>query len=107
MASAAVLTLPTESVVLISINSLKMSWESCRVASSICADDAELMKRTKTGTQSVALGLFNPGFSFGNCLKLVYKLSKDSLRANYAAPAGKSRPAHHHLSPLARASARS
>lgn len=37
MASAAVETFPTESVVLISMSCLKMSRESCRVVSSTCA----------------------------------------------------------------------
>src|SRR5450755_2174196 len=44
MASAAAVTLPTESVELISINCLKMSCESFLVASSICACDV----RTKS-----------------------------------------------------------
>src|SRR5271169_4272275 len=39
MASEAAVTLPTESVVLISISCLKMSYESFLVASSICARD--------------------------------------------------------------------
>jgi len=34
---SAVVTLPMESVVLVSINCLKISWESCLVASSTCA----------------------------------------------------------------------
>ncbi len=45
IASAAAVTLPTESVELISISCLKMSCESFRVASSICACDAGARNR--------------------------------------------------------------
>src|ERR1700690_3569532 len=55
IASAAAVTLPTESVELISINCLKMSWESFLVASSIWAGDAGMKSKKQKKEENKTL----------------------------------------------------
>src|ERR1700682_5221697 len=59
MASEAVDTLPTESVVLISISCLKMSWESCLLLSSIC--DGEVIAKNRQEIVNDQFRYFNLG----------------------------------------------